>query len=96
MTGKTVRMRENGQITIPKKIREMFALEEGDVLLMESREDGIMIQPRKLVDPAQSWFWSKEWQEKERQADDDIKAGRVSASLNGVDELRKHLDAGAS
>ena len=92
MSLRTVRVRENGQITIPKKLREMFALKKGDILLVESREDGILIQPRKLVDPAQSWFWSKEWQEKERQADADITAGRVSASLNGVDELREHLE----
>ena len=92
MSLRTVRVRENGQITIPKKLREMFALKKGDILLVESREDGILIQPRKLVDPTQSWFWSKEWQEKERQADADITAGRVSASLNGVDELREHLE----
>ena len=91
MTAKTIRMRENGQITIPKKMREIFALEKGDILVVERREDGILIQPRKLVDPTQSWFWSKEWQEKERQADEDIKAGRVSAPLKGVDELREHL-----
>ena len=95
MAAKTVRMRENGQVTIPKKMREMFALEAGDILLIDSREDGIVIQPRKLIDPAQSWFWSKEWQEKERQADEDIKAGRVSAPLNGIGELREHLDAEA-
>jgi hypothetical protein len=70
----------------------MFDLKKGDILLVESREDGILIQPRKLVDPTQSWFWSKEWQEKERQADADIAAGRVSPSLNGVNKLREHLE----
>ena len=92
MSLRTVRVRQNGQITIPKKLREMFDLKKGDILLVESREDGILIQPRKLVDPTQSWFWSKEWQEKERQADADIAAGRVSPSLNGVSELREHLE----
>ena len=92
MSLRTVRVRQNGQITIPKKLREMFDLKKGDILLVESREDGILIQPRKLVDPTQSWFWSKEWQEKERQADADITAGRVSAPLNGVNKLREHLE----
>ena len=91
MSAKTVRMRGNGQITIPKKLRELFDLQEGDILLLGSQEEGILIQPRKLVDPTQSWFWSNEWQEKERQVDDDINAGRVSGSLKGVDELREHL-----
>ena len=92
MPGRTIRIRENGQITIPKKLREMFSLQEGDILLIESSENGILIKPRKLVDPTQSWFWSKEWQEKERQADDDIKSGRISDPLRGVDKLREHLE----
>jgi len=91
MPPRTVRVRENGQITIPKKLRDMFALKKGDIVVVESREDGILIQPRKLVDPTQSWFWSKEWQEKEQQADDDVKAGRVSGPLKGVQELQEHL-----
>lgn len=28
-------------------------------------------------DPDQAWFWTEEWQEKEREADEDIAAGRV-------------------
>lgn len=33
-----------------------------------------MADPR---DPDQAWFWTDEWQEKEREADEDITAGRV-------------------
>lgn len=33
-----------------------------------------------------SWFWSKEWQEKERQADEDMKAGRYE-EFDTVEEL---------
>jgi hypothetical protein len=28
-------------------------------------------------DPEQAWFWTPEWQAKEREADEDIAAGRV-------------------
>jgi AbrB family looped-hinge helix DNA binding protein len=92
MATKTVQIRGHGQITIPKRIRERFNLEEGDILVIEEREDGILMKPRKLLDPTQAWFWTKEWQEKERQADEDIKAGRVSGPFKGVEELRKHLE----
>jgi hypothetical protein len=27
-------------------------------------------------DPSQAWFWTPEWQAKEREADEDIAAGR--------------------
>jgi AbrB family looped-hinge helix DNA binding protein len=89
---KTIQVRGHGQITLPKKIRERFQLEEGDLLVIEACEDGILMKPRKLLDPTQAWFWTKEWQEKERQAEEDIKAGRVSGPFKGVEELKKHLE----
>jgi hypothetical protein len=30
------------------------------------------------IDPDQAWFWTREWQQKEREADDDLAAGRAS------------------
>lgn len=92
MAAKTVQIRGHGQITIPKRIRELFDLQEGDVLVIERYKDGILMKPRKLLDPTQTWFWTKEWQEKERRADEDIEAGRVSGPFKGVEELRKHVE----
>ena len=92
MASKTIQIRGHGQITIPKRIRELFNLEDGDVLLIEEREDGILMKPRKLLDPTQAWFWTEQWQAKEREASEDIKAGRISGSFNGIDELREHLE----
>jgi len=92
MAAKSVQIRGHGQITIPKRIRELFSLEEGDVLVIEEREDSIVMKPRKLIDPTQAWFWTEEWQEKERQADEDTKTGRVSGPFKDVEELRKHLE----
>ena len=51
MATKTIQIRGHGQITIPKRIRELFNLEDGDVLVIEEREDGILMKPRKLLDP---------------------------------------------
>ena len=70
----------------------MYDLQEGDILIVEINEDGILMQPCKLLDPTQTWFWTKEWQEKERLVDEDIKAGRVSGSFKGVEELREHVE----
>jgi len=47
--------------------------------------------PKKLVDKSQAYFWTRKWQEAEREADEDIKAGRVKA-FDSVDELIKDLD----
>lgn len=92
MGSKTIQIRGHGQITIPKKIRDLFNLKDGDVLVIEEQEDGILMKPRKLLDPSQAWFWSEEWQEKERAAAEDIKEGRISGPFKGIGNLREHLE----
>jgi len=47
--------------------------------------------PKKLVDKSQAYFWTKWWQDAERKADEDIKAGRVK-TFESVDELTKDLE----
>ncbi len=53
------------------------------------------------IDPEQAWFWTREWQAKERDADDDLAAGRVSSYesdeefLADLAERTKPLDADA-
>lgn len=42
--GKTTRITRKGQVTIPKTLREEFGLEEGDELLWQKTEDGIMVR----------------------------------------------------
>jgi len=42
--GETTRITRKGQVTIPKKLREEFGLEEGDELLWEKTEEGIKVR----------------------------------------------------
>ena len=54
-------------------------------------DEKAVLMPKKLVDKSQAYFWTKKWQEGEREADEDIKAGRVK-SFDSVDELIKDLE----
>lgn len=74
--GKSARLRGKGQLTIPPEIRRAARLEEGDPVEFELTDDGILLRPKKLIDASQAWFWTPEWQAKEREADADIAAGR--------------------
>ncbi len=53
------------------------------------------------IDPEQAWYWTREWQGKEREADDDRAAGRVTRFetdedfLTALDARTKPLDADA-
>lgn len=51
------------------------------------------------IDPEQAWFWTREWQAKERESDEDLAADRVTRYesdvefLAALDERTKPLDA---
>lgn len=74
---KTAKVRSKGQLTIPPEIRRAARLEEGDPVEFELTDEGILLRPKKLIDASQAWFWTPEWQAKEREADEDIAAGRT-------------------
>jgi antitoxin MazE len=84
-------VRKNAQITLPAGIRRKAHIEEGDILEAEVRGDEIILKPKKLIDKSQAWYWTKEWQEAERQADEDIAAGRVK-EFDNVEDLIKDLN----
>ena len=81
----------NFQVSIPKEVRERLHLEEGDFVEVEERDGEIVMVPKKLIDADQAWFWSREWQEGEREADEDIRAGRLVGPFTTVDEMKKHF-----
>jgi len=43
-----------------------------------------------LIDPDQAWWWTEEWQKKEREAEKDVKEGKVKKFAN-VEDLIKDL-----
>ncbi len=87
----TTKITRNFQVSIPKAIRERLRLEEGDLLEVEERDGRIVMAPQRLVDADQAWFWSREWQEGERQAEEDVRAGRLSGPFKSVEEIKKHF-----
>ena len=84
---KMTRMRGRGQLTLPSKVREAAHLEEGDPIIVELVDGGILLRPQKLVDSKQAWFWKEAWQEGEAAASADIAAGRVKRSESSEDFL---------
>lgn len=45
----TTRIGKRGTLVIPAKLRQRFALQEGDLLVTEEREDGILLRPAVAV-----------------------------------------------
>lgn len=88
-------VRTHHQVTIPEEIRKQIPIEVGDpVEIYVSKRGEIVIRPLKAIDPTQSWFWSKEWQEGEREVEEHIKKGRVSRVFNTAKQAVKALKKG--
>jgi antitoxin PrlF len=89
----TVPLNRRRTITLPKSV--LGDLPEGTIFVVKRRDDGVIeLQPRILVDPAQAWFWSPEWQAGERRVDADKAAGRVH-EYEDADAMFSALDAPA-
>jgi antitoxin MazE len=95
-----VQVRKKFQITLPKSVRGDLHLDEGDLLAIQVRDDELVLRPQKLIDRDQAWYWTAEWQAAEREADEDIKAGRVHRFANVeeaiafLNERAEQYDAG--
>ena len=87
----TTKVTRHGQITLPAAVREQLGIEEGDIVEIKVEEDRAVLMPKRLVDKSQAYFWTRRWQKGEREADEDIKAGRVK-TFESADELIKELD----
>jgi AbrB family looped-hinge helix DNA binding protein len=86
----TTKVTRHGQITLPASVRRQLGIEEGDLVEIEVEDERAVLTPKKLVDKSQAYFWTRKWQEGEREADEDIKARRVK-TFDSVDELIKDL-----
>jgi len=81
----------HGQITLPASVRKELGVEEGDLVEIEVIDDRAVLVPKRLVDKSQAYFWTRKWQEGEREADEDIEAGRVR-TFDSVGELIEDLE----
>lgn len=45
----TTRITSKGQVTIPKAIRELYGLEEGDYLVLEPRGEDLVVRKGRMV-----------------------------------------------
>ena len=88
-----VKITRNFQVSIPKEIRDRLGIEEGDLIEMIEQDGRILMVPKRLIDADQAWFWTREWQDGEREADEDIREGRVSGPFKTPDDLMKHLES---
>ncbi len=85
-----VKVQKNKNITLPVSAMKRYRMREGDYLMVHETPAGLLLKPIKVVDAEQAWFWSKDWQEGEREAEHDLRTGRVKR-FKSVKDLAKDL-----
>lgn len=91
-------MRADGQVRIPPAIAKKYRLQEGDMLTLRDLGRGfIVIVPRKTgqgekID-ANKLTQDILWDRMEEEADNDVRAGRVSKPFETVEDLLRDLKA---
>jgi AbrB family looped-hinge helix DNA binding protein len=91
MSGELVRVRPKGQVTLPAATREAAHIEVGTVLEVSVDRGAVILRPKQLVDAADAWYWTPEWQAGEREADKQLARGEGEISLSD-DEFLSSLD----
>ncbi len=87
----TTRIGPKHQITIPKEIFEALNLDVGDFLEAGIEDNTIVLVPQKLIPKDQVWFWTKDWQKKEREADEAILKGDLVGPFSNIKDALKAL-----
>jgi len=86
-----VKIKRHYQITLPQILRKMLNLDVGDYMEMDKQDGNIILKPVKLIHPDQEYFYTREWQKGEAEADRDIEKGDVVGPFDNIKDALKAL-----
>ena len=66
-------------------------MKAGDNFTIEVENDEIKLKPVLIIDRTQAWYWSEGWQDKIREADIELRRGKVKHAKD-VDDFIKQLE----
>lgn len=81
---------ESGVLVLTSE--EVAAVEhDGEIVILT--RDGRPVAMVHAIDPDQAWFWTPEWQAKEREVDEEIAAGIPDRVFDSGEEFLAYLEA---
>jgi len=81
-----VEIKQKSQVTIPVELLKKMNLKTGDKLEIEEHEGRLVITPVVVIPREQIWYYAKEWQQDESEAQRQIQQGRLKIA-GSKDEL---------
>lgn len=85
-----VEFKQKSQVTIPKELVRMLNIKVGDKFDVEIKDGKIVLTPVIIIHKDQEWFYTPEWQAKEKIVDQQIREGRIHTAYS-KEELYKDL-----
>jgi len=85
-----VKVLRNGQVTLPKGVRKILDIKEGDVLEVAFGKTGVVLKPKVLVDKES--ILSAKGEKKVKEALDAYKKGETR-SFKNVNDLIEELNS---
>ena len=80
-----------GQITIPAKLRSVLHCKPGDYVEVIMEGNVLKVIPKELIDKSQIWFWTKEHQKTEEEAEQELRQEK-GKEVKDVKELIYELN----
>jgi antitoxin PrlF len=88
-----VKVRPKDQLTLPEEVRRALHISEGDEVEFAVHDDGtVTVRGFISIPTDQAWFFTPDWLAGEREADEQIAAGRGQV-FDSAEEMFAHLDA---
>lgn len=83
-----------GLVALPAEVRRRLRLDQpGAQVEITERDDGVLeLRPSLPVPADQHWFWTQRWQDREREVDEHVVAGRIIVHGDG-EAFLSHLEA---
>jgi AbrB family looped-hinge helix DNA binding protein len=87
-----MKISSKNQVSIPKKILDALNLKSGDEIEFVIEGNGARLIPIKTIKVPrdQAWYWTSEWQEKEKEADLELSKGQYK-DFDTLEGLLKDL-----
>lgn len=82
--------RDKGQLTLPPDVRSALGVAEGDIVEFEVQDGVVTLHGWKMIPAEQARFWTESWQRGQREASEDIAAGRTAVHKS-ADEFLSRL-----
>jgi len=85
----TVKVGAHREVQLPNVVTKRLRIREGAKLEVLVSGDGIFLIPSKRIPKERRYFYTEEWQAKEREADESIARGEVTGPFsNAVAAIR--------